>query len=122
MDKALPSFDVQDPYATCPHCHGHGRVPHECQQYDMLILETVYATILPGSSEALRIYFCRVCGQLWKVRWQYDAGTGSDNIWLRLGESNRGYEFTREEATKALRKAGYRVVRGKITWPEQDAP
>ncbi len=35
---------------------------------------------------------------LWKIRLQYDTGTGADDIWLAPGEQKRGYEFSLEEA------------------------
>lgn len=86
-------------YVSCPHCGGTGKVRHECEQYHLEHLKTLYE--IGGwysGSESLCVYRCRVCGQLWKIRWQYDPGTGSDNVWLRPGESRRGYEFTLEEA------------------------
>lgn len=51
-----------------------------------------------GSTERIGIYKCRKCGQLWKIRHQCDPGTGCDDIWLRPGESSRGYTFTNRQA------------------------
>ena len=51
-----------------------------------------------GDGESLGIYRCRLCGKLWKIRFQTDPGTGRDHIWLKPGQSGRGYSFTHEEA------------------------
>jgi hypothetical protein len=61
------------------------------------------------SHESLGIYQCKDCGQIWKIRRQWDDGTGSDNIWLRPGESKRGYEFTIDEYKKYTKRAGRRA-------------
>lgn len=53
-----------------------------------------------GSSESLGVYRCKACGQVWKIRYQCDQGTGSDDIWLSPGETYKGYKFTLEEAEK----------------------
>jgi hypothetical protein len=52
------------------------------------------------SGESLGIYRCEKCRRLWMIRFQRDAGTGSDNIWLRPGEKERGYEFDLQTAAK----------------------
>ena len=57
------------------------------------------------STESLGVFVCRVCGQLWLIRNQYDAGTGSDDIWLKPDEKERDYEFPIKEAEKYIKKA-----------------
>jgi len=39
----------------------------------------------PGSSQGYQVYKCRVCGDYWGVRYQYDAGTGHDDRSHRFG-------------------------------------
>ncbi len=89
-------------YVDCPHCGGTGKVEHECSEYHLQLLESIYEIGFGfgGGYEGLGVYRCKVCGQLWKIRWQYDPGTGSDHIWLKPGEERRGYKFTLEEAAK----------------------
>ncbi len=52
------------------------------------------------SRESLSIRRCKRCGQVWKIRQQYDSGCGSDDIWLQPGESYRRFTFTLEEAAQ----------------------
>lgn len=85
---------------TCPHCKGTGRIMHECEERHLDLLEKIYGYSGPASAESLGIYRCRVCGQLWMIRRQWDLGSGSDDIWLRPGEEKRGYAFSWEEAAK----------------------
>lgn len=51
-----------------------------------------------GSYDNLGVYRCSVCNQLWKIRFQFDRGTGSDNIWMRPGDVNRRFSFPEKEA------------------------
>lgn len=67
-----------------------------CCRLNLELLEEIYSI---GNWETLGIYRCRKCGQLWKIRFQCDA-TGRDDIWLRPGETERGYLFSWEEAEK----------------------
>ena len=72
---------------------------HTCYQH-LKLVETIYQWGGAYSYESLTIQRCRECGQLWKLRAQWDAGTGNDSILIRPGESQRGYTFTVEEAAK----------------------
>jgi hypothetical protein len=38
-----------------------------------------------GSSQSYKIFQCQKCRSYWGCRFQYDAGTGSDNRWHRFG-------------------------------------
>lgn len=79
----------------------NGQTWHDCHtQSSLMTLKTLWADAEADHRESLIIARCGVCGQLWKVRRQWDAGTGRDDIWLRPGESERGYEFTMEEAAE----------------------
>jgi len=69
---------------------------HTCE--DLELLKRIFELRGTYRYESLGIYRCKACNQLWKIRWQWDAGTGSDDIWLRPGEAKRGYEFTLREA------------------------
>jgi len=51
-----------------------------------------------GGYESLGIYRCKICNQLWKIRFQFDQGTGSDHIWIRPGGAARQYAFPEEMA------------------------
>lgn len=84
----------------CPHCKGTGKIPHECHPGECLVIERSWEKEGMGWSESLTVRKCRICGQLYKVRHQWDKGTGSDDIWLRPGETERGYTFPLEEAAK----------------------
>ena len=72
--------------------------PHDCDPNDLSLVKEFYSRTSTYSHESLRIYRCSRCGQLWKIRAQFDDGTGDDNIWLKPGQSERGYEFTMAEA------------------------
>lgn len=91
-------YPISNGYEDCPHCQGTGKRKHECNLWQMTILKTKYANNYPSGNESLIIRRCRLCGKLWKIRQQWDAGTGSDDIWLEVGQSERGYTFTGEEA------------------------
>jgi len=39
----------------------------------------------PGSSQGYIVFRCKDCGDYWGCRYQYDAGTGSDDKWHRFG-------------------------------------
>jgi RecJ-like exonuclease len=79
----------------CPRCKGTGEVEHDCKASKSL--EEI-VIINKMSDESLGIYLCKGCGQLWKIRFQYDPGTGSDHIWMKPGEEKRYYVFSKEEA------------------------
>jgi len=38
-------------------------------------------------------YRCRVCGTLWTCRYQFDPGTGHDNVWWVVEEKNDVDDF-----------------------------
>ncbi len=82
----------------CPDCGGTGKVEHTCQSYNMDRLKALSERQSQSGSESLCICKCRICGQLWKIRLQHSPGTGCDDIWLKPGQSDRGYSFTLEEA------------------------
>ena len=76
------------------------RRSHACEHSQRELLEQIYNMGDAYSGESLGIYRCEKCRRLWKIRFQRHAGTGSDNIWLRPGEKERGYEFGLETAVK----------------------
>jgi len=76
------------------------RRSHACEYSRRDLLKQFYKMGDIYSGESLGIYRCTGCRRLWMIRFQHDAGTGSDDIWLTPGESERGYEFTLEEAVK----------------------
>ena len=80
--------------------------PHDCQYGDLIVIKEFYSQRSTYSSESLRIYRCLRCEQLWKIRKQWDDGTGSDDIWLKPGESDRRYKFTMEEAAELSNVGG----------------
>lgn len=89
---------------NCSHCGGTGKIEHVCQRWDLKQLETLLEDRgRQGNwwySELLYMGRCKKCGQLWKVWRRWDSDNGLDEIWLLPGESERGYEFTEEEARK----------------------
>ena len=60
-------------------------------------LKEITSTYTDGYSERLEICQCNKCFQIYKIRWQWDAGTGCDDIWLSPGEKKRGYSFSMRE-------------------------
>ena len=88
----------------CPRCRGIGKIEHDCKSYTTLeLVANIFGCThqrygAMGSYNRLGIYRCKTCNQLWKIRFQYDPGTGSDHIWLRPGMSDRGYEFPEEDS------------------------
>lgn len=88
----------------CLKCKGEGRIEHDCRKRPRL---TLVADIYGNRSKQrsgmysrddLGIYRCEICNQLWQIRFQFDAGTGSDDVWLRPGESSRRFSFPEDEA------------------------
>lgn len=99
-------LDEKTPFlCECSRCGGTGKVPHECDYNCIRRIELIYGDRSGSPMENLGIYVCLVCGQLWKIRNQYDPGTGSDNIWVRPGEKERGYDFPVSEARKYVEAA-----------------
>jgi len=88
----------------CPRCKGGGKIEHYCRGSSQLALvadiygskKRKYSSM--GSYNDLGVYLCKVCNQLWKIRFQFDQGTGSDHIWMRPGESSRRFSFPEDEA------------------------
>lgn len=39
----------------------------------------------PGSVQGYQVYECMECGDVWGLRYQWDAGTGDDDNWKRFG-------------------------------------
>lgn len=76
------------------------RRSHACEYSRRELLKRIYSMGDIYSGESLGIYRCTECGRLWMIRFQQDAGCGSDDIWLAPGGSERGYEFTLEEAAR----------------------
>lgn len=75
-----------------------------CAEENLELLKLLYEMETHLSYESLGIYRCKKCGRLWKIRFQCDAGTGEDDIWLKPGENERGYSFSIEEAEKYQQK------------------
>lgn len=50
------------------------------------------------SRQGVKIVRCKKCGQLWKIRYQWDTGAGIDDIWVKPGETERHVSFPLEEA------------------------
>lgn len=73
-----------------------------CTLRAMRTLETIYSYEHGHSSESLKICRCKTCGQLWKIRLQWDDGSGYDDVWLKPGQDDphKGYSFAPEEAAK----------------------
>ncbi len=75
---------------------GVDQVEHRCL-HSLTLLHQIDSFITPGLRDSLGIYRCRVCNQLWKIRFKWNVGIGSDDIWLKPGESKGGYSFALEE-------------------------
>ena len=61
---------------------------HDCQMSDLERIEHDENTSDWGdgsSSQGYRVYRCKFCNDYWGCRYQYDAGTGSDDRWHRFG-------------------------------------
>ena len=81
----------------CEHCDDTG-TRYPCREGEMQRIKLLHS----WPSESLGIYQCRRCARMWMIRHQFDPGTGRDDIWLRVGETKRGYTFSAEEAAAAL--------------------
>lgn len=67
---------------------GSGGDIHGCREADCLRVEHLANRTDwegGGSGQGYVVRRCRVCGDFWGVRWQYDAGTGGDDRWHRFG-------------------------------------
>ncbi len=88
----------------CPRCKGEGKIEHDCSgRGELILVADIYGCNSKrsgsiGSYDTLGVYRCSVCNQLWKIRFQFDHGTGSDNIWMRPGDVNRRFSFPEDEA------------------------
>lgn len=88
----------------CPRCKGEGKIEHDCSGSSRLALvadiygskSVRYSSM--GDYENYGVYRCKVCNQLWKIRFQFDQGSGSDHIWMRPGESSRRFSFSEDDA------------------------
>lgn len=61
---------------------------HDCQERDLerIAHEANSADWrMPGSSQSYQVFRCKGCKDYWGCRFQYDAGTGSDDHWIRFG-------------------------------------
>ena len=56
-----------------------------------------------GWRESLVIGRCRPCKRWWKIRYQWDAGTGKDIVAIPLGGKARRWTFTRTELASVKR-------------------
>lgn len=75
MNELPIEMDV--PSKTCQ-CEFKKTVEHLANREDWAI---------PGSEQGYQVYQCNECGDYWGCRYQWDAGTGSDNRWHRFGQS-----------------------------------
>lgn len=75
---------------------------HICDDHTLNRLKLLYSRRGYDGYESCGIYKCKICGKLWKIRHQFDDGTGDDDIWIAEGGSVRGYTFTHEEAESVL--------------------
>lgn len=41
----------------------------------------------PGSSQGYQVYKCKICGEYWGCRYQWDAGSGKDDKWMAFGKN-----------------------------------
>lgn len=53
-----------------------------------------------NSKEGISYWKCDDCGKWWKLRYQWDAGTGNDSFYIPEGGKKRYVSFTQEEADK----------------------
>jgi hypothetical protein len=93
-------------YETCPQCEGKGRVEHNCFDRGGNIKKLAFSKLIWESggesrTEKLVIQMCATCNMIYKIRDQFGP-EGSDCIILKIGEEERGYTFTQEEAGVAL--------------------
>ena len=67
----------------CHHCDGSGELVHTCEDHHLVrveghpLNETDYDAF--SSRQGYVVKQCRICKCVFGIRWQYDAGTGSDN-------------------------------------------
>jgi len=78
MILPLELDDVPEPVHDCQE-HELERINHEANSDDWSMRDT------GNSSQGYQVYRCKVCYDYWGCRYQYDAGTGSDDRWHRFG-------------------------------------
>ena len=93
--------DVDKEWEPCPECDGTGRVRHKCCDFEVLWEDPDWDH--EDSRQGMLWERCRHCGSLQKCRYQWDAGTGSDNVVMAVGEKQRRFEFPIEEAERIER-------------------
>lgn len=104
MKVDCPDCDGTGVVDPCPRCKGEGRIEHDCSGSGRLTLVAdIYGCKSDrrgsmGSYDTLGVYRCKVCNQLWKIRYQSDPGTGVDHIYMRPGDSARRFSFPEDEA------------------------
>lgn len=74
----------------CPKCAGSGKVEHlDCMEHQMVAVDHERNALdwdTPTSYQGYQVYRCKVCGDYWGCRRQWDAGTGIDNHWHNFGQ------------------------------------
>lgn len=73
-DLLEPGSKLHEHMHNCPE-NRMERVDHPVNRQD---------SRAPGSSQGYQIFKCIDCGDYWGCRYQYDAGTGSDDKWIRF--------------------------------------
>lgn len=71
-------IEMDQPSDVCE-CEDMEKVDHPANRVDWEI---------PGSMQGYQVYQCPECGDYWGCRYQWDAGTGSDDRWHRFGPSS----------------------------------
>lgn len=99
--QGKPTNVVVGGKGICYTCEGTGRVGHVCNSFSTL-RDDVHASN-QRHNEGIMYQACTTCGEIRKVRYQWHTGSGSDSIFLDVGDSNRGYTFPIEEALEILR-------------------
>lgn len=95
MDGRRPN-DGHEQSEPCEHCGGTGEVKHRCQHFETIECNEQIDTT--STQQGTRIEICPECESVFKIRYQWDRGTGSDDILIRPGDERRGYSFSEEEA------------------------
>lgn len=66
----------------------HITYPHDCREHDLERVEhEANGADWEGqnTTQGYQVYRCKTCNDYWGCRYQYDAGTGSDDRWHRFG-------------------------------------
>lgn len=81
---------------VCPECDGEGEVEHQCTYFQTIAVNAKINT--SSNQRGIKYEICPKCESIFKIRYQWNRGTGTDDVVIRPGEEKRGVSFPKQEA------------------------